>query len=364
MIEPVEDLSPQTLALYDDIIDVRSPAEFKEDRLPRAQNFPVLSNNERTLVGTVYVQQSRFLARRMGAAIAARNVAAHLDGAFAGKPPKWRPLLYCWRGGQRSGAMATILSQIGWRVGVLKGGYKTWRRKVVGELQEAGDSFNLLLLDGPTGSGKSAIIRKLVESGAQAIDLEALAAHRGSVFGAVGDCQPGQKLFETLLWDRLSRFDFGRPIIVEAESAQIGRCVLPRRFWRSMQQAPHIVLNADIEARAEHTLAAYEDLTSNPDAVVDALQRLKPFHEKGKIEKWIDLAMSADFRPLALALMRDHYDPLYARSRRGRLGEPLRTVDLADLTDASLTAAAAIIRRAAEIRPPTLPASDSRASPA
>lgn len=348
MIEPVIDLSPASLALYDDIIDVRSPAEFAQDRLPQAQNLPVLSNEERAEVGTIYTQDSRFRARRIGAALVARNAALHLETALKDKPAKWRPLLYCWRGGQRSNAFATILSQIGWRVGVLDGGYKTWRRKVVAELHDGAELFLFLLVDGPTGTGKSAIIRQLIDNGAQAVDLEALAAHRGSVFGAVGQAQPGQKLFESLLWDRLSRLDRTRTIILEAESAQIGRCVLPRRVWLSMRAAAHVAIAAGAEARADHILGAYADMTADPLRVRNAVNRLRPFHAKAKVERWVKLAEVRDYRPLALELMCDHYDPLYARGAGARAGAPLIEIAMADMSPASIDRAARAISSTAD----------------
>jgi tRNA 2-selenouridine synthase len=249
-------------------------------------------------------------------------------------------LLYCWRGGQRSNAMATILSQIGWRVGLLQGGYKTWRRQVVAELHEGATDFKLLLIDGATGSAKSDIIRELIDRGAPAIDLEALAAHRGSVFGAIGAGQPSQKLFESLLWDRLGRLDRSRAVIVEAESAQIGGCVLPRRFWRSMRAARHVVIKADIGARADHILSAYRDMTADPARVLAAIGRLKSFHAKAKIEHWRELAEGRHYRDLAIDLMRDHYDPLYARGARGRAGAPLVEIPLVDFSPAGFARAA------------------------
>jgi len=336
MIEPVASVEPEILDLYDDIIDVRSPAEFAADHVPRAVNLPVLTNEERTEVGTIYVQESRFLARRVGAALIARNVARHLETALAGKPAKWRPLLYCWRGGQRSHAMATILSQIGWRVGLLQGGYKTWRRKVVAELHDGEPVFDLLLVDGATGSGKSAIIRRLIERGAQAIDLEALAAHRGSVFGAGETPQPPQRLFESSIWERLGRFERTRTIIVEAESAQIGRLVLPRRLWRSMRAARHVTVKAGIEARADHILAAYADMIADEGRIIAALERLKPFHAKTRIAEWRAQAAAGDWRALAISLMREHYDPLYARSMTSRAAAPLAEIGLDDLSPASV----------------------------
>ncbi|MEE2693093.1 MAG: tRNA 2-selenouridine(34) synthase MnmH [Pseudomonadota bacterium] len=351
MIEPFEDLGPRTLALFDDIIDVRSPGEFAEDHLPGAINLPVLNDAERAEVGTIYVQSSRFLARRVGAAIVARNVASHLDGPLADKPPGYRPLLYCWRGGMRSNAMATILSQIGWRVGVVTGGYKTWRRAVVKGLREGDAHLNLILLDGQTGTAKSALLGRLAALGVQTLDLEALAAHRGSVFGALpGTAQPPQKLFESELWSRLSRFEVERPVLVEAESARIGALVLPRNLWRSMLVAPRVVLSADIGSRAAFLVDAYEDLLRDPGEVLASIERLAPFHSKERLEEWRELAGARQYRAVAGRLMREHYDPLYDRSRKRRSDAPLGTVGVKGFDRAGLDETACEIKALIDVR--------------
>ncbi|MFN3960232.1 MAG: tRNA 2-selenouridine(34) synthase MnmH [Parvularculaceae bacterium] len=347
MIEPVTDLSPESLALYDRVIDVRSPAEFAEDRIPGAVNLPVLSNEERAEVGTIYVQDSRFRARRIGAAYIARNVARHLETALSDAPAKFRPLLYCWRGGMRSEAMATILSRIGWRVGVVEGGYKSWRRQVVAALFESGAPINLIRLDGETGTAKTAALAALAGAGVPVIDLEAMAQHKGSVFGAApGAAQPPQKLFETALHDALRRAGAG-PIIVEAESAHIGRLTLPRRFWKAMTASPRIVVTAPLEARVDYLLAAYRDLIAAPGAVEAAILRLKPFHAKERIEAWLAAAEAGDWRGLALSLMREHYDPLYARARK-RGVPPIATIRLNRLEADDIDRAAAEILRLAK----------------
>jgi tRNA 2-selenouridine synthase len=343
MIEPVADLSPASLALYDRVIDVRSPAEFAEDHLPGAINLPGLSNEERAEVGTIYVQDSRFRARRIGAAYIARNVAHHLETALAGEPAKFRPLLYCWRGGMRSNAMATILSAIGWRVGVIEGGYKSWRRLVIHELFESDGPFNLIRIDGETGSAKTAVLQALARRGVPVIDLEALANHKGSVFGETpGGTQPTQKLFETSLYDALRRAGRG-PIIVEAESAHIGRLTLPRRFWKAMVESPRVALSAPIEARAGYIVETYRDFVASSGFVDAAIERLRPFHAKERIEEWLSLSAANEWRALAHALMEHHYDPLYARGRK-RGAMPVATIRLErlaadDVEQAALEAA-------------------------
>ena len=232
-LETVTDLSPDNLARYDAIIDVRSPAEFADDHMPGAISLPVLSNAERAEVGTIYKQESPFRANRVGGALVARNIAIHLETALADKPKSWRPLVYCWRGGMRSNAMATILSSVGWPTGVVKGGYRTWRREVVEGLDCDEPLLPVHLIDGQTGTGKTALLHALAEQGGQVLDLEGLANHRGSAFGDVDGAQPAQRMFETEIWDQLRRMDLSKPVFVEAESALVGRRRVPRRLWRS-----------------------------------------------------------------------------------------------------------------------------------
>jgi tRNA 2-selenouridine synthase len=357
MIEEVADLSPEALAGFDAIIDVRSPAEFAEDRIPGAINLPVLSNEERAEVGTIYLRQSRSLARRIGAAYVARNVASHLETALADRDAKFRPLVYCWRGGMRSNAMASILSQIGWRVGVLKGGYRTWRRAVVASLADNAAPINFVLIDGETGTAKTEILRRLSALGVETIDLEGLAAHKGSVFGAEASrAQPAQKLFESALFDRLRAIDPARPIAVEAESSRIGRLVLPKRIWRAMRAAPRIIIEAPVAARADYLTRAYSDIIEAPGAVEQAIGRLRPFHSKETIEDWLTLAKNGRHEDLAAALMRDHYDPLYARSRKRAESGPAAVLRAPDLTSESLDRiagdVAAAITRLSKRSPP------------
>ncbi|NOX95952.1 MAG: tRNA 2-selenouridine(34) synthase MnmH [Alphaproteobacteria bacterium] len=341
MLEPIETTDAQSLAPFDAIIDVRSPAEFAEDHIPGAINLAVLSDAERAEVGTIYKQISTFKARRIGAALISRNAARHLEEYFADKAPASQFLIYCWRGGMRSGSMATIVSEVGWRTSVLKGGYKTWRRKVVHELRDSQSPLNIVLLDGQTGSAKSEIIVNAAKLGLQTLDLEALARHRGSVFGAlVGTAQPSQKHFESLLWDQLSRLDLSKPILVEAESSHIGKCEIPSRLWRSMQTAKHIVIEADITARAKFLVSAYRDMIEDVPAILSAINRLTQYHSKETIGDWRNMVEAEEFSQLAEELMREHYDPLYSRSSERRVSKPLAKIPLGRIDDVSIAKAA------------------------
>ncbi|MEQ9434612.1 tRNA 2-selenouridine(34) synthase MnmH [Hyphomonas sp.] len=343
-LETVTDLGPETLSRFDAIIDVRSPAEYADDHMPGAINLPVLSNAERAIVGTIYRQESPFRASRVGGAIVARNIAGHLETALADMPRGWRPLVYCWRGGMRSNAMATILSSVGWPVGLVKGGYRTWRRDVVAGLDGDTSPLPIILIDGPTGSGKTAILQALEDQGGQVIDLEGLANHRGSAFGGFDDLpQPAQRLFETHIWDQLRQFDLSCPIFVEAESARVGVRRVPRRLWHEMLAAKRVEIRAPASVRSEFLVTAYGDAVNDPGSVARALALLKPFHAKETLAGWQALADAGEHRKLAEALMLAHYDPLYARSRKRRDDTPVQIIDLPALSADDIEAAAKAI---------------------
>ncbi len=338
LIRLVDDLGAAARSGVDAVIDVRSPSEFAEDHAPGAVNLPVLSDAERAQVGTVYVQDDPFRARRMGAGLVARNIAAHLDGAMAGKGGAWRPLVYCWRGGQRSNAMAAVLSQVGWRTSLLRGGYKTYRRGVVAALYEAAPLSNLVLLDGPTGSGKTAVLQHLSQIGLQVIDLEALAAHRGSLLGALpGKAQPSQKLFESRLAASLAQFDPARPIVLEAESSKVGERVLPPVLWASMAKAPRIELHAAAPVRADKLADLYaEAVRADRETFAALLGRLPRHIGRAEIDHWRALLAGDELRALAQELVERHYDPAYARTARACAGAVLGAVSTDDLSPQGL----------------------------
>jgi tRNA 2-selenouridine synthase len=323
------DAEPETLAAFDVIVDVRTPAEFAADHVPGAINLPVLSDAERAEVGAIYVQESRFKARRLGGAYVARNVARHLQTAMADWPGSLEPLLYCWRGGMRSHAMAAIVAQVGWRTSVLAGGYRTYRRRVVRGLYEAPPLGRVVLLDGHTGSGKTEVLERLATLGTQVLDLEALAAHRGSLFGALpGLGQPSQKLFESRLLAAAEALDPARPVVVEAESSKIGDLIVPPFLWRAMQAAPRIVLTAPAPARARYLAQVYAALGRDPEATVALLERLPDRPGRKRLQAWTELARAGQAETLAAELIEAHYDPAYRRSARRAEGAPLGEVAL------------------------------------
>ncbi|KFE33680.1 tRNA 2-selenouridine(34) synthase MnmH [Thioclava atlantica] len=299
---------------FDTIIDVRSPSEFAEDHVPGAINLPVLDDAERAEVGTIYKQVSPFDARKIGAALVAQNAARHLQGALADKPGGWRPLVYCWRGGQRSGSFATILRQVGWRAELVEGGYKSWRRLVI-EANDAPMPGPVVVLDGNTGTAKTDILKSAARQGAQVIDLEGLANHRGSLFGAMAGGQSGQKDFETRLAMEVAALDPARPVLLEAESSKIGDLQLPKGVWDAIRNAPRIRVRAPLSERASYLARAYADITADPERLLAVIEQLRPFQPAERIAAWQAQAVAGEYAALAGELMRDHYDPRYEKHR-------------------------------------------------
>ncbi|MEN3353500.1 MAG: tRNA 2-selenouridine synthase [Betaproteobacteria bacterium] len=302
------------LSDFDEVIDVRSEGEFDEDHIPGALNCPVLDNSERALVGTIYKQTSSFDAKKTGAALVSANIARHLRERFSDRPREWRPLVYCWRGGGRSDAFAHVLAQIGWRVGRLEGGYKAYRRAIVAELETLPQRFDWRVVCGMTGTGKSRTLRALDAAGAQVLDLEALAAHRGSVLGNMPDePQPTQKMFDSFVWSELTRLDPTRPVFVEAESKKIGRLRVADALIEAMWNSDCLVLDAALSVRVALLKAEYAHYIAEPDLLAAQLECLKPLHGNETIERW-QLMAREDADKLVEELLVRHYDPAYTRS--------------------------------------------------
>jgi tRNA 2-selenouridine synthase len=339
-------------ARFDDIIDVRSPSEFAEDHIPGAVNLPVLDDAERARVGTIYTKDSRFRARRLGAALVARNAARHLDGYLADKGPRYRPLVHCWRGGQRSGAFAAILGQIGWRVETLDGGYRAYRRQVVAMLYDEPFPAPVVLLDGYTGTAKTELLCMLAARGAQVIDLEGLARHRGSLFGAMTGGQPTQKSFESALATQITALDPERPVLIEAESSSIGDVLVPPALWQAMRAAPRLEVTAPPGARAAYLARTYADLTTDRERLAAVIDRLRPYHAAGLVEQWHALAAEGAFEALAADLMARHYDPRYLRSAARRACPPACVAEVEALDPAGLERLADdLIRHLGDLEP-------------
>jgi tRNA 2-selenouridine synthase len=304
------------LGEYDSVIDARSPGEFAEDFLPGAENWPVLDDGERRLVGTLYKQVSALHARKVGAALVARNVAQHIERHVADKPREWRPLVYCWRGGQRSGSLAWFLSQIGFRTLQLAGGYKAFRNLVREDLEQLPARFEFHVLAGRTGSGKTRLLQALHAQGAQVLDLEALACHRGSVLGGLpGQPQPPQKRFDTLLWQALRALDPARPVFVESESQKVGNVRVPDSLiGRLREHGRCTVVEMDESARVELLLQEYGFFAADPERFCRLIDGLVELRGRDTVQRWQKLARAGAWAEVFAEMMREHYDPLYLRS--------------------------------------------------
>lgn len=325
---------------YSEIIDVRSEAEYTEDCIPKAINLPVLNNEERDRVGTIYKQISTFAARKIGASLVAQNIAYHLSSHFADKEEDYCPLIYCWRGGQRSHSLALVLSQIGWRVTVLEGGYQTYRASVREQLATLPQQFNYTVLCGLTGTGKTQILQRMSQQGMQVLDLEKLARHRGSLLGQEWDdrlaSQPSQKYFESLLVRELQQCDRAKTIWIESESHKIGKNYLPQELWHKMKQSPCLEVRLPLEKRVTGLLEQYPHFTEHPDILKEKLQRLKSCYGKEKLQQWFDWCDRKQWRRLVEDLLLYHYDPAYQRSL-SRLFQPAKqAIDLEDLSDRNM----------------------------
>ena len=332
-LDALSDLRTQA---FDTIIDVRSPAEFSEDHIPGAINLPVLDDEERARVGTIYKQESPFRARKIGAALIFRNAAHHVETTLADRDGSWRPLVYCWRGGQRSGSFAWMLREIGWRADTIQGGYKSYRRLVVKTLYDDPLRFRLVQLGGYTGTAKTELLQRLENLGIQVLDLEGLARHRGSILGGLATPQPSQKGFETALADALDRLDPARPVVVEAESSKIGVITLPPAIWAAMHDAPWIVVTAPLDVRARYLAKTYADVLSDGDALKSLLAPLRRFRGHAVVDTWNDLVDAGDLVALCRSLVTDHYDPSYDKAARSRGAQTAATVHAEELDPAAL----------------------------
>ncbi len=300
---------------FDAVIDVRSESEFAEDHLPGALNCPVLDDAERALIGTQHKQASPFAARRRGAALVARNIARHLETSFADKPREWKPLVYCWRGGQRSGALTHVLTRVGWHARQLEGGYRAYRRAVVQALAQLPARFDFRVICGTTGSGKSRLLRALERAGAQVLDLEDLAQHRGSVLGGLPQQpQPSQKQFETRIWWRLRHFDPARAVFVESESRKVGDLRVPDALIERMRASECLRLELPLPQRIALLRDEYLHLEQDRDTLFRQLDCLVPLHGRDKVREWKLLAERGAWGELVGRLLRDHYDPVYVKS--------------------------------------------------
>ncbi len=317
----------ERLDSFDTLIDARSESEYAEDRFPGAVNWPTLTDAERKLVGTEYKQVSPFIARKRGAVLAARNIAAHIEREVLDKPKDWKPLVYCWRGGKRSGSLALVLDQIGFKVHVVEGGYREYRRAVMADLEQLPQRLAYRVVCGKTGSGKSRLLGELRRLGAQVLDLESLANHRGSVLGLVpGSPQPGQKQFDSRIWDVLRKFDPAREVWVESESRKVGELRVPQALIEQMRAAPCVRIELPIDARVALLMEDYDFFVKDVNAFCERLDALRALRGNDVVKAWQEAARSGRIEGVVRDLLLSHYDPIYLESMRRNFREFDRAV--------------------------------------
>ncbi|MBO39777.1 MAG: tRNA 2-selenouridine(34) synthase MnmH [Rhodospirillaceae bacterium] len=322
---------------YDLIIDVRSPGEFKEDHIPGALNLPVLSDEERKIIGTKHKELSPFEARKLGASFVAKNIAGHIQSDLKNKRRDFTPLIYCWRGGQRSKSFALICSEIGWRVFILSGGYKNYRRGVIDKIKELVLGLSFVVIAGRTGTRKTDILEGLNQRGAQVLDLEKLASHRGSLLGKLEELeQPSQKMFETLIMDALRHFDPGRVVFLESESQKIGQRQIPRALWKFIKTSPQITVSAPRNSRASTLSKKYNYLTKDRGNLKNLIKKIPGRHGLNRTEYWCSLITQKLWEELSYDLLEFHYDPSYDNSLKNNDRSTIYAYEHVDCSDSVL----------------------------
>ncbi|GAB3759106.1 tRNA 2-selenouridine(34) synthase MnmH [Ramlibacter monticola] len=324
------------------VIDARSPHEYEEDHLPGAVNLPVVDDEEFAEVGIKY-KQDPHAAYLIGAEYSLRNISRHISQLLRDHKKADRMLVYCFRGGKRSKVWADNLRLIGFDVDVLPGGWKNYRSWVRASLEALPRYFQFRVLSGPTGCGKTRLLQALAGTGQQVLDLEAIAAHRGSLLGAVPDePQPSQKFFDTLLLDTLRAFDPSRPVWLEAESKKIGNLQLPEALHAAMHSVAPLRVSAPMHERVRLLREDYAHFAANPLAMVEKLAPLKPLVGGEELALWHSLAAAKQVDALFERVMRKHYDPCYERStsRSYEAASSGPCIELPSLAAEQLTAAA------------------------
>ena len=299
------------------IIDARSENEYALDHLPGAVNWPSLNNEERIRIGTMYKQVSAFEAQKHGAALVAANIARHIEREVLDLPKHWQPLIYCWRGGKRSGSLSMVLGQIGFKVHLIEGGYKAFRAAVMQDTVQCVSRLQFRVISGPTGSGKTRLLHVLANQGAQVLDLEDLAQHRSSVLGHLpGQPQPSQKRFDTLVWQKLRSFDANRPVFVESESRKVGNVAIPESLMLAMRDSPCFELQLSLEERVALLMEDYPFFVNDADLFCHRLAALTTLRGKELVHTWQQHVQQGQTEQVVRELLQVHYDPTYASSMK------------------------------------------------
>ena len=299
---------------FHDIVDVRTPDEFLIDHIPGSINLPVLSSEERAVVGTLYKKDS-FEGKKLGASLISKNIASHLKEFFKDKDRSHRPVVYCQRGGERSKSLATVLSRIGMKPLVIDGGYKAYRRHIVRSIDELVSKVSFRVLCGLTGCGKTKILKHLSSLGCQVINLEELASHCGSLLGANPNVtQPSQTLFESKIFFSLEKITPEKIVYVESESKKIGDRHIPNSIISNMRNSHCVWIESSMENRVELLLKDYNFFTKDVSKLQEIMKKFSSYIGKKEYATINDALTNEKWESFVTALLKNHYDPLYEKS--------------------------------------------------
>jgi len=302
---------------FDHFIDARSETEYLLDHLPTAINWPTLNDQERHDIGSTYTNVSSFEAKKRGAALAAKNIANHIEREVINKPREWHPLVYCWRGGKRSGSLALILDQIGFHTTLIEGGYKAFRAEIIKDIPHLVNKLTFKVICGTTGSGKTRLLNSLKKQGAQVLDLEDLANHRSSVLGSIpGLEQPSQKRFDTLVWSNLRNLDQNQPVYVESESKKVGNVSVPDNLILKIRDSECFNLKLSESERVNLLMEDYDFFVQDTEHFCQRLDALTSSRGKIIVESWKSSAREGKISSVVSNLLKQHYDPVYLESMK------------------------------------------------
>ena len=289
-------------------IDTRTPKEFKEDHLPNAVNIPILSNEERAVVGTLYKQVSKETAIEKGIEFFSEKMPHFMKEISKYKDKTL--IIHCWRGGMRSRTVTALLESLNYNVFQLEGGYKAYRAFLREKIENYNLKARIVLLCGMTGTGKTELLQQFKNS----VDLEGLAQHRGSLYGGIGLNPVNQKRFENLLWQKLETLKNEKYIIVEGESKRIGNCIIPAFFWKSMKKGIIVEVKRTIEKRANAIIKEYLKNTKNIEEIKKVTMSLQRNISKKDKENVVKLLDKKQYQQAVIILLEKYYDILYTHT--------------------------------------------------
>lgn len=298
------------------LVDVRSPGEFKTATIPGSVNIYLFNDEERKVIGTVYVQESVEKAKKLGVEAVSKNLPTIYE-KINGLEKEYKKLIFfCARGGMRSSSLVSLLTSLGVNALKLRGGYKRYRAYINEQLPKVIKEVNFIVIHGNTGTGKTDILKNLSKRGYDILDLEGAANHRGSLLGSVGlGSENSQKQFESLLYNSL-RNRKSNNIFVEGESKRIGNIIIPEFIYSAMMKGKHINITADMDFRVKNIIKDYVksdnlETEDNNSQIIDALNKLRKYISDRKIDNYIKEIECCNYESVAEELMVKYYDPMY-----------------------------------------------------